>query len=56
MYRLVEETHWDLIDLLMLEMNAEGEVEGKQLPLIDWERLSDNASEEKVGWLFLKDI
>ena len=32
-YRLVEETRRDLIDLLMLEMNAEGEVEGRQLPL-----------------------
>ena len=53
---LVEETCRDLMDLLMLEMNAEGEVEGRQLPPIDWERLSDNASEEKVGWLFLKDV
>ena len=32
---LVEETRWDLIELLMLEMNTEGEVEGRQLPLID---------------------
>ena len=39
----------------MLRMNAEGEVEEGQLPLIDWERLNDNASKEKVGWLFLKD-
>src|SRR5277367_6555500 len=54
MHGLVEETRRDLMDLMMLEMNAEGEVEG--LPPIDWERLSDNPSEEKVGWSFLKDI
>jgi len=34
-YRLVEETYWDLIDLLMLEMNAEGEVGVGKLLLID---------------------
>ena len=32
---LVEEVRRDLMDLLMLEMNAEGEVEGRQLLLID---------------------
>jgi hypothetical protein len=31
---LVEETRQDLIELMMLKMNVEGEVEG-QLPLID---------------------
>ena len=56
MHRLVEEAQRDLMELLMLEMNEEGEVEERQLPPIDWERLSDNASEEKVGWSFLKDI
>jgi hypothetical protein len=45
---LVEETRRDLIELMMLKMNIEGKVEG-QLPLIDWERLSDNPSKEKVG-------
>src|SRR5271170_4324576 len=55
MHGLVEETRRDLIQLLMLRMNAEGEVEEGQLPPIDWERLNDNASEEKVGWSFLKD-
>jgi hypothetical protein len=54
-HRLVEETRWDLIGLMMLKMNAEGKVEG-QLPLIDWERLSDNSNKEKVGWSFLKDV
>ena len=49
MHGLVEEARRDLMELLMLEMNAEGEVEGRQLPPIDWERLNDNASEEKVG-------
>jgi len=52
---LVEEARRDLMELMMLKMNVEGEVEG-QLPPIDWERLSDNPSEEKVGWSFLKDV
>jgi hypothetical protein len=56
MHRLVEEAWWDLMELLMLEMNAEGEVKGRQLLSIDWERLNDNASEEKVGWSILKDV
>jgi hypothetical protein len=56
MYRLVEETRRDLIDLLMLEMDTEGAVRAGQLPPINWDRLQDNVSEEKVGWLFLKDI
>ena len=55
-YRLVEEAYWDLMELLILEMNEEGEDKGRQLPPIDWKRLSDNTSEEKVGWSFLKDI
>ena len=53
---LVEETRRDLMELMMLKMNAEGEVEEGQLPPIDWDRLNDNASEEKVGWSFLKDV
>ena len=53
---MVEEARRDLMELLMLPINAEGEVEAGQLPAIDWERLSDNASEERIGWSFLKDI
>jgi superfamily II DNA helicase RecQ len=53
---LVEEARRDLMELLMLKMDAEGEVEAGKLPPIDWERLSDNASEEKIGWSFLKDV
>ena len=34
MHGLVEETHWDLIELIMLEINVEGKVE-ERLPLID---------------------
>ena len=55
-YRLVEEARQDLIELIMLEMNVEGEVKEGQLPLIDQERLSNNPSEEKVRQLFLKDV
>lgn len=53
---LVEESRRDLMELLMLKMNAEGEVRAGELPPIDWEKLSDNASEEKIGWSFLNDI
>ena len=52
---LVEETRRDLMDLMMLEMNAKGEVEVRLLP-IDQERLSDIPSKEKVGQSFLKDV
>jgi hypothetical protein len=53
---LVEEARRDLMELLMLKMNREGEVGVGKLPPIDWERLSDNASEDRIGWSFLKDI
>ena len=48
-YRLVEEARRDLIDLLMLRINTEGKVEAGRLPPIDWERLSNNTSEERIG-------
>jgi len=35
LYGLVEETRWDLMELLMIKMNVEGEVEEGQLPRID---------------------
>jgi hypothetical protein len=54
-HELVEETRRDLMELMMLKMNTEGEVEAG-LPPIDWNKLSDNPSEEKVGWSFLKDV
>ena len=40
---------------MMLKMNIEGEVE-EGLLLIDWNKLNDNFSKEKVRWSFLKDI
>ena len=46
---LVEDACRDLIELLMLKINAEGEVETGQLPPIDWERLSNNASKKWIG-------
>jgi len=49
LHGLVEETRWDLMELLMIKMNVEGEVEEGQLPRINWGRLNDNASKEKVG-------
>lgn len=47
-HRLVKEMCRDLMELLMIKMNIEGEVKEGQLLPIDWERLNDNASEEKV--------
>jgi len=35
LHGLVEETRWDLMELLMIKMNIEGEVEEGQLPQID---------------------
>jgi len=32
LYRLVEETRWDLIELLIIKINVKGEVEEGQLP------------------------
>jgi superfamily II DNA helicase RecQ len=52
---LVEETRRDLMDLMMVKMNEDGEAEGTVLPMIDWSKLHDNAGEEKVGWSFLQD-
>jgi hypothetical protein len=48
-HRLVEEARRDLMDLLMLRINTEGEVDTGRLLPIDWERLSDNASKERIG-------
>lgn len=52
---LVEEARRDLMELLMLEMNEDGEVKENPLPPVDWARLSDDPSEERVGWSFLMD-
>jgi Orsellinic acid/F9775 biosynthesis cluster protein D len=52
---LVEEARRALMELLMIEMNEEGEVKGNILPPIDWAKLSDDPSEERVGWSFLMD-
>ena len=40
---------------MMLKMNIKGEVE-EGLLLINWNKLNNNPSEEKVKWLFLKDV
>jgi superfamily II DNA helicase RecQ len=53
---LVAETRQRLIrDLLMLELDPYGEVKGQRLPPIDWARMTDNFTEQQVGWSFLKD-
>ena len=45
---LVEEARRDLMELLMLEINEDREVKENLLPPVDWARLSDNLSEERV--------
>ena len=39
----------------MLKINIESEVK-EGLLLIDWNKLNNNLSKEKVRWLFLKDV
>src|SRR6187402_354744 len=53
---LIDEARRDLIELIMLEVNEQGEVDEKQVPPIHWDKLEDDCSEEQVGWSFLKDI
>jgi hypothetical protein len=54
---LVAETRRILIeDLLMLRLDEHGEVQGEQLPPIDWANSVDNPTESKIGWSFLHDI
>src|SRR6187402_3553284 len=53
---LVAETRQTLItDLLMLELDPYGEVKGQRLPPTNWARMTDNFTEQQVGWSFLKD-
>ena len=53
---LVSETRRGLIeDLLILPLDPYGEVKGQRLPPIDWASITDNFTEQQVGWSFLKD-
>ena len=42
-------------DLLILELDPYGEVRGQQLLPINWASITDNFTEQQVGWSFLKD-
>jgi RecQ family ATP-dependent DNA helicase len=53
---LVEEAKRDLMELMMIRKNADGEFDEMQVPFVDIEKLEDDCSEEKVGWSFLDDI
>lgn len=43
-------------DLLLLQLDEHGDVQGEQLPPIDWANVVDNPTEQKRGWSFLKDV
>jgi len=42
-------------ELLMLQMDEHGDVQGEQLPDIDWANTVDNPTEARLGWSFLQD-
>jgi hypothetical protein len=41
--------------LIMVRVSRDGEVDGKQVPPIYWDKMVDQPSETKVGWSFLDD-
>jgi RecQ family ATP-dependent DNA helicase len=53
---LVAEAKRDLMRLMMIRTDGEGEFDAQQLPPMDLEKLEDDCSEDQVGWSFLKDI
>lgn len=52
---LVEEAQQQLIGLMMIPQNHDGEYNETRIPRADVARLEDDCSEEKVGWSFLDD-
>jgi superfamily II DNA helicase RecQ len=42
-------------ELMMVDMDAQGQVDATQIPSIDWDTMVDNPSESRVGWSFLDD-
>ncbi|KFZ24703.1 hypothetical protein V502_00818, partial [Pseudogymnoascus sp. VKM F-4520 (FW-2644)] len=43
-------------DLMMIPLDAFGDINEGQVPHIEWASLRDNMAESKVGWSFLNDI
>jgi hypothetical protein len=52
---VVEEARRELMGLMMVEVNEEGDVDERLVPPLDWDHLEDDHSEERVGWSFLDD-
>jgi RecQ family ATP-dependent DNA helicase len=53
---LVGEARAELFEKLMVvRVSRDGEVNGKQVPPIYWDKMVDQPSETKVGWSFLDD-
>jgi hypothetical protein len=53
---LVGEVRAELFQKLMgVRVSRDGEVDGKQVPSIYWDKMVDQLSETKVGWSFLDD-
>jgi superfamily II DNA helicase RecQ len=42
-------------DLMLVDMDSQGQVESTQVPGIDWDNMVDNPTENRVGWSFLDD-
>lgn len=54
-HRLVEEAQQQLIGLMIIPKNHDGEYDETRIPRVDVARLEDDCSKEKVGWSFLDD-
>jgi RecQ family ATP-dependent DNA helicase len=42
-------------DLMLVDMDSQGQVDSAQVPGIDWDNMVDNPTENRVGWSFLDD-
>ena len=42
-------------ELMMVDMDSQGQVDATQVPGIDWDTMVDNPSESRVGWSFDDD-
>ena len=42
-------------ELMMVDVDSQGQVDATQVPGIDWDTMVDNPSENRVGWSFLDD-
>jgi hypothetical protein len=42
-------------ELMMVDVDSQGQVDVTQVPGIDWDTMVDNPSENRVGWSFLDD-